>query len=192
MASNKKFVKLLASTTAVSLTGGAAMADPADWAGFYAGGMYSANGGEFSYADDDYDIDLSNAGGFVGFNAAFGSVVVGLEYGLSFGAASSDYASLSDVQDLRVRVGTTFGDAFVYGAVGASSGFVSAVGPVTPDYDVSGVSYGVGVDYAVTDQLFVGLDYTVRDMAGGEDGPGGSYVDVRSMSSISIRVGYKF
>ena len=189
MYAHQKISTLFATTALATVTGAsAAMADPADWAGFYVGGMYSITGGEYSYAGDDYDIDQPIGGGFVGFNAAFGSVVVGAEYDLNFGfAAGDDYDGMDNVQDLRIRVGTTFDNALIYGAIGVSSAHVYGGG--SPDYDVSGVNYGIGVDYAVSDNLFVGVDYTIRNMGGGVDG---DYVDVRGMSTLSIRVGYKF
>lgn len=182
--------KLLASTALMTVAGaGAAMADP-DWTGMYVGGMYSLPDGVVSIGPEDYDANTALPGGFVGVNTSIGGLIVGFEVGTHIGdlTGPNDYAAVTGLVDYRVRVGTTFGDALIYAAAGASTATAS-FGPVE-DYAMSGTNYGVGVDYAVTDNAFVGVDYTIRDFT--DDLTGGDYVDARGLSTISIRAGFTF
>lgn len=180
--------KLLASTALMTVTGaGAAMADP-DWTGMYVGGMYSLPDGIVSFGGDDYDADSAVPGGFVGVNTSIGGLIVGFEVGTHIGdITSDDYVAVTGLVDYRVRVGTTFGDALIYAAAGASTATASIV---NDDYAMSGTNYGVGVDYAVTDNAFIGVDYTIRDLT--DDVSNGNYVDARGLSTISIRAGFTF
>ena len=58
---------------------------------------------------------------------------------------------------------------------------------------VSGINYGVGLDYQLNDRFFVGADYTIRNLSGDFDQnafPG--WTTEGPVSSISLRLGMRF
>jgi outer membrane immunogenic protein len=181
----------------------AAMPAPApvhDWSGPYAGLSYGRIAGDyeevFGFATD-YSSG-SAVGGFVGYNVQRGQIVYGAE--LSYSSVSDvvlegagDDDTLDSLLDLRGRVGYSLGNALVYGAVGYSRGewTVNSTGGGT----LSGTSVGVGVDVAVSQRMFVGLDYTSRRMDGSLDsfGGGGTFdVESTTTNSVTLRVGLSF
>ncbi|WP_137112390.1 outer membrane protein [Rhodobacter sp. SY28-1] len=181
----------------------AAAPDPVavhDWSGPYAGLSYGRISGDyeevFGFASD-YSSG-SAVGAFVGYNVQRGQIVYGGE--LSYSSVS-DVAleagggddTLDSLLDLRGRIGYSVGKALIYGAVGYSRGewTINSTGGGT----LSGSSLGVGVDVAVSQRMFVGLDYTSRRMDGTLDSfSGGGAFDVESTTtnSVSLRVGLSF
>jgi len=181
--------KLIASTTLAAIAGTAAVAQ-SSWDGFYVGGAANMLPSDFVADVGLYDSDGTFGSVFVGYNMSFGSLVVGAEIntfgdaavvtGLGFGTPT-----LSGMVDLKGRVGTTFGSALAYATVGVSQG--TSTYPFlggSPSFD--GMNYGVGVDYMVSDNIFVGAEYVTRLISDG------NYFDATPLSTISIRAGYKF
>jgi opacity protein-like surface antigen len=136
----------------------------------------------------DFDEDGHAYGGFVGYNFQRGNVVFGGELrGLMLNDVSRSYEADDDtrqqrartardfsasfevdyVVDLRARVGFAAGDALLYAAGGLSraglSGELCGFGSCeSMDDTASGFNAGLGVEYNVTESMFVGADYTMR------------------------------
>lgn len=181
--------KLLLSTGLVTVvSAGTAFAQTA-WDGFYGGTSFSSSaGGVFENGGPDFESTNSSA--FVGFNHSFGNYVVGAEVETFLGdvATNSFGFAMEGLVDMKVRGGMAYGSALFYVSAGLSSGKMTDVGFADYDTGANGTNYGIGVDYAVSDSLFIGVNYTIREMNDGD-----SYnIDTSSFSTVSIRAGYKF
>jgi outer membrane immunogenic protein len=127
-----------------------------DWTGFYAGA-------QIEYGDVDISGALTEdgtgglAGVFAGYRYDFGSYVIGGE--LDINAADIDLpaagGSLDTVSRLGVEAGFDAGPALFYGTVGAARATVDAGADTLAG---NGYFYGIGVDYAVTDQVVLGAE----------------------------------
>lgn len=151
------------------------IADPAplvDWSGGYAG--VAAVGYDFdgTVGGVAFDDDAAGGGAFLGTNFQNGNIVYGGELGLGTGG-DVDYAV-----DLRGRVGYAAGRALPYLTVGYA--FVEA----DNGDDIEGPTYGLGVDYLVTDRVFVGAEYRRLDLEGGA-------TDLDT-DAFGLRVGFRF
>jgi outer membrane immunogenic protein len=165
--------------------------------GFYAGLSYGTvsgqvvdtppPGGQLTLLDDGTAF-----GGVAGYNVQNGAFVLGGELRYlhlngfenilaGFGVA----ASFDSVTDIRGRAGYAMGNFMVYGALGYSW---SNYGNLAGDVDVDGVNYGLGVEFNVTDSIFVGADYTWRDLDG-FDAPVTSEVD---LDTFTLTGGIRF
>lgn len=163
------------------------------WAGFYAGLSYSAVSGsieENTLGSNFPDLDGDGAPGFfIGYNWQRDNLVFGAE--VNHTAVETNYVGFAnsiqeDVTELRGRVGYTPQDKLlVYGFLGYAESTLDDTGAIL---DYSGVSYGVGVDYKVWNNMFVGLELARRDME--DSSPGGTIGS--EIDTISLRVGYKF
>ncbi|MGJ8623542.1 MAG: outer membrane protein [Yoonia sp.] len=157
--------------------------------------------GQADFGSVVYDISGGSVGVFAGYNWASGPWVYGADATLSLGQSvegSEDYQdfygalSMNYMADVRLRAGYTLGDALIYGAVGFSLAEL--------DYDNGGylaqgrgTNIGVGFEYNLSGMgqsglgdLFVGADYTMRDMDETD------YVGPWEFSTTSIRVGMHF
>jgi outer membrane immunogenic protein len=162
-----------------------------DWSGPYIALTYGRVGGEISDSLTTYDYeDGKQAGIVLGYNFQRGNLVYGGELGYSsvsdavvIGGGGDD--ELESFLDLRGRVGFSVGKALVYGALGYSTAKVTING-ITGN-SMSGTSYGLGVDYQMTERLFVGLDYTARELDGDEP-----FAIDTSTDTVSLRLGLSF
>lgn len=161
-----------------------------DWGGFYVGAM-----GAYLFGDtDDLTVtptatdtfDGYGGGLFAGYNFQTGSgVVLGAEVAGSFG--NMTYATPPDLNvtlvDGKLRLGFAAGDALIYGAGGLSYAM----------YDNNdegwGWNIGAGVDYMLTDNVFLGVAYTYRDITDSLNDPA-QWED--KFSTIEARVGLRF
>ena len=105
----------------------------------------------------------------------------------AFIAGNPDW-SLDPYLDLKGRVGYSFGKALVYGVLGYSQATYLEAGA---EFEGDGVSYGVGVDYLVTDNIFLGVEYLTRQTSGSYPDESDNYFDL-DVDTVSLRVGYKF
>jgi len=126
------------------------------WTGAYAG---------LSYGRTDTDLlepTENDLGGFAGYRQNFGAFVAGGEL-----AANSELASL------EVQGGYDFDTLLPYVFVGYGETNDAVV-------DESGTVYGLGVDAAVSENVFMGVKYTAGDF------------DNSDVSSTQFRLGVKF
>lgn len=171
-----------------------------DWSGFYLGGLYGSSTGGHDYFSTGsvtpnvtFGVEGSSYGGFVGYNIQRNNLVYGAEISALSTDVQFDDGSFLDYSfdyfaDLKGRVGYAFGDALIFGSAGAS--LAHWIGPFE-EATVTGFNYGIGVDYAFSEHMFVGLEYTVRDMSSELDGS--STVTLESdIQTIQLRFGYSF
>jgi outer membrane immunogenic protein len=128
----------------------------ADWSGFYAGA-------QLEYGDVDVSGALTEegtgglAGIFAGYRYDLGSYVIGGE--IDINAADIDLpaagGSLETVSRIGLEAGFDAGPALFYGTVGAARATVDAGADTLAG---NGYFYGIGIDYAVTDQIVLGAE----------------------------------
>ncbi len=137
------------------------------------------------------DLGLENGnvyGIFGGYNFQNGNFVYGVEarYLHVNGTISISDAEFESILDLRGRIGYAFNDALmVYSAAGYS--MVEATNGVV-DIDLDGFNLGLGVEYNVTDSIFVGADYTTRDL----EGETAIFNYEGTANTATLRVGFRF
>jgi outer membrane immunogenic protein len=176
----------------------APVAASTDFAGAYAGLAYGHVSGDVTQtlslggggtAITDFNINSDQTYGFfAGYNWQRGNLVYGAE--LAAWAVSAPVVGpieLTSLTDIRGRVGFATGDALFYGAVGWSWGtWENTISGF--NVGVDGHSLGLGVEYNVTEQLFVGVDYTARSMDGS-----GPFIDLdMDVSTVALRGGFRF
>lgn len=165
--------------------------DPVEpFEGFYAGlefghvmpEMDETRGPQSPFGDLNLD-DGTAWGVFAGYNIQNGSMVYGGELRwLHFNDTAGLFgAEIESTIDLRGRVGFATGNFLVYGALGYS--FAEGFG-----VDFDGPNYGIGAEYNVTDNFFLGADLTARDLEG--DSGGFSYE--AEANTATLRVGFRF
>ena len=90
--------------------------------------------------------------------------------------------------DLKGRVGMAANRVLFYGVLGYS---MSSYDEGSGNWDPSGLSYGLGVDFRATQRLNIGLEYLARDLNG--DNPNGLGQEVNiDLDTVSLRVGLSF
>jgi outer membrane immunogenic protein len=155
------------------------------WSGFYIGTQ-----GGWGWADQDLE-DAAGLDGTVELNGAFFGPLAGFQkqWDNNFVLGAEIEANWSDIdgQDsLPGAVGRTFGAVEIFGSIGLKAGYawnrflvygsgglagaetesLQRNGPLSSsDHAVSfGWMGGVGVDYALTDQIILGLQYRHYDL----------------------------
>lgn len=173
-----------------------------DWSGFYVGISANSNSGTspaqpYVY-DEGYQLGSDTTGGaFAGYRwNASDSVVMGFEIAMqgtisvdapAVHAPVDDY-SFENLVDAKLSVGTSVGKALIYGFAGMSSGILDSSGDDA--YSASGMNYGVGVDYMVSDKFTVGVEFISRNMTGYTSG--GNPENLKNADTVSLRASFKF
>ncbi|MFN4201836.1 MAG: outer membrane protein [Tabrizicola sp.] len=164
-----------------------------DWSGPYVGLSFGKTSGDVTDTFTTYDLDSDRAtGAFVGYNVQRGRMVYGGELAFTstdtvvIGAGGDD--TFDSMLDLRGRVGISAGKALIYGALGYSKAEMTING--TDGASLSGLSYGLGVDVAVSSRIFVGIDYTRRDVDGRNDAD--TFDLDATVNTVGLRVGLSF
>lgn len=151
--------------------------DASDWTGFYAGLQYGKGNAEPNYAADE---DFDSYGLHGGYLRDFGKFVAGGE--LSYDKTDFDNGGDADLWRLRARAGYDMGRFLPYVTLGAAH--------VSGDNDLSetGVTYGVGADFKLTDKFTVGAEYSRADFKDVFD------VDNADIDTdlVQIRASYRF
>ena len=169
--------------------------DAGPWAGFYGGVELSYGDGTQIYdaGDDPYGIFGTSAGLFAGYLWSSGA----WSYGVEMAYAKSNFHEYdatneyNDYQfnhtlDLKARVGYAADRALVYGVLGYGFSEWEEGGTDPSDlYDVDGVLFGFGVDYLITDQMFLGTEVLRRSMDA-------DYPSEADVTTFAIRAGMTF
>jgi outer membrane immunogenic protein len=173
--------------------------DASAWAGFNIGIQATKGEGSQRYLPDlgSYDLVGNGFGGFVGYMMTSGAWA----YGGELAYARSDYHEIepdgsseypeynfNHTLDLKARVGYAVDRALVYGVLGYGfSEYENGDEDPTSLFDVKGAIFGLGVDYLVSDRMFVGAEILSRDM-------GESDVELfdADLTTVTLRVGMKF
>ena len=161
-----------------------------DWSGSYCGLSYSSGGGTESsayYSTYDY-VDDTAIGGFCGNNWQRNNLVYGGELNVTAGSLAQyagNHDELGTRTELRARVGYAMGDALVYGFLGYGTSDLTFVNTGT-GYDVAGGTYGLGIDYMVTDSMFAGLEVSNLELLGQTND------EIHNINVISLRIGYNY
>jgi len=154
----------------VNAGGGILSATTTDYQAFIMGGV----GGDFSQSAEGYLL-----GGTVGFNVQSGAAVFGLEADLQWSSLAADRSLVAGAIEnnanwdwfgtLRARGGVAVDNVLGYVTAGVAvvnaHHFYGWLTPVSPEYDVAvdsveyGLTAGAGVEYAVTDNMSLKLDY---------------------------------
>lgn len=189
---------ITATLIATGLVCAASATSAADWNGAYAGGLYGTSVGEQTYSTAASYPDMTGAtyGGFAGYNVQNGSMVYGGEIAYSIGEIFIDEATFptffhDSFVDVKARIGYPTGPAMIYAVVGGTLG-TWADGP-HGSITTTGFNYGAGIDFLVTDNVFVGAEYLIRDLTsedGVENTPGLTFDT--NLQTFQVRVGMKF
>ena len=178
-----------------------------DWSGPYAGVLAAMGTAtqDYTYDGDGIetwtgeDLEGNMFGAFAGYNIQNNGFVFGVEGAYSVGSIGRSESvngdewaeELTSVIDLKARAGIAAGDALIYGFAGWSMGDFRMYD--LPGYDetidVDGMNYGAGVDFFVTDQVFVGAEFIMRDLSG-ESGVDET-VDL-AVRAVQVRLGMNF
>lgn len=166
------------------------------WDGAYAGITAAGNGGEQTYCpcggSPSYNLEGTTFGIFAGYNFNYGSYVLGGEIAYTAGSIYEtqingpsvyDNYDFESIIDVKARIGYDMGRYLPYATLGFTSANWSQNGAHSPS---NGYVVGAGIDYAVSDQFFIGAEYVWRDVANS------SLEFEASVSSISLRGAYKF
>lgn len=136
-------------------------------------------------------LDIENDGVhtiFAGYNFQNGNLVYGPEVAAwSVNATLSGPTELNRLADIRGRLGWAAGDALFYGALGWSWGQYENTASGF-EVDLDGHNIGIGVEYNVSESLFVGVDYTRRSLEGSSPS-----LDVElDVDTFALRGGFRF
>jgi outer membrane immunogenic protein len=170
-----------------------------DWSGPYAGLSVGTASGDWEHVDGASGA-VFNSGDYssgriasllLGYNMQSGSMVYGAEFSLgrANGLCFEDYEDecTDKLLDLKGRFGYASGSALYYGVLGVSD--TNYAYSDTENYSLTGLAYGLGVDFAVHESYFVGAELLRRSVSTDEfDGDGTNH----DLSSVTARFGMKF
>jgi outer membrane immunogenic protein len=160
--------------------------------------------------DEEFDVNGWLAGGFVGYNYQFPSaLVLGIEADLEWTGIDGDGSDGDDDDDdddgfsadvnwqgsLRARLGYAFDRALIYATGGLAAADVDGEfsdGDDDDDDDSSGNTewgwtLGAGVDFAVTDNVFVRGEYRYTNLSDFDNDDDAA--EIQDLTSHTVRVG---
>ncbi|MDO6727438.1 outer membrane beta-barrel protein [Cognatishimia sp. 1_MG-2023] len=168
-----------------------------DWQGLRAGLTYNAevDGVTRVFSEGFPFINgpnqgLNDFGGFVGYDHQFQNFVLGLELQAVAGenpVQGNPTRLQSDLQSLRARLGYATGKTLFYGSFGLARSQFDDAGSMV---DMEGNVYGLGVEYLITDNTFIGLSVDHYTLSG-ENIFSASSVE-SEQTVIQLRVGFTF
>ena len=154
-----------------------------DWSGFYVGGQIGTGNVETDTGTATTDLDLSSYGVQAGYLYDLGSFVVGGE--ASYNKLDIDtLGEDNSVTRVGVIAGYDAGRIMPYLAAGYASLDVDSAALTAND---DGYYYGVGVDYAITSNVRVGVEYLQHEF----DDFDSSGIDIDARTT-SLKVSYAF
>ena len=195
------------------------------WTGFYLGaqGAYSWGGdttrqfttlGGIPVRGADYGLDSAIGGVQAGFNYQTGGIVLGVEGDVDFGNASGGFdaigARVRVEQDwqasVRARIGYAFDRFMIYASGGVAFsefkyGYLNTLPAVaageSASFSRTGWTVGGGVNYAMTDNIVLGVDYRYADYGKFDHAGRAAFLGVTSAHeptthAVRASVAYKF
>ena len=151
-----------------------------NWTGGYAGLQYGQGDGELSFGGETIGSDGDALGIHAGYLNDLGQYVVGGE--LSFDRLSADGSNGdADLLRLRGRAGVDLGTFMPYVTLGFARYSEEGLSE-------TGLTYGIGAEYLVTDQFGIGLEYS-RSAFSDVGGVNGLDIDI---DMIQLRASYHF
>ncbi len=164
------------------------------WDGFYVGAAVGWSTGDMIFPGPATEpSDGIGYGGFLGYNYVMdGGFMIGGEVAgsiFNFDPNTTTNPGVDGVVfDAKLRVGFEMDRALVY----ASGGYSMLTGDYlsTPASPIEGTGWnvGAGVDYLVTDSVFVGAEYVYRDITDSAATPAWE----SQSHAFSVRAGIKF
>lgn len=162
------------------------LADTTNWSGFYAGLQYGQGSLDAELDGDDLGSeDFDAYGVHAGYNHDFGRFVLGGE--LDYNRLDIDNVDdKGDLLRLRARAGYDAGRFLPYVTLGAAR----LKADLTDEVSVSdtGVTYGIGADFKVTEQFVVGAEYSRQDFSDAADIDG---LDIDT-DMVQLRASFRF
>ncbi len=130
------------------------------WDGWYGGVQIEYGDGSVTTGDT---LEGNLYGIFGGYRADLGNIVIGGEWDYVHGgleSAANPANSADTIFRSGLEVGYDAGALLPYATVGAAYIHLDVPGPVPPGFDRTGFGYfyGLGVDYAVTDNVTIGAE----------------------------------
>lgn len=157
----------------------APVVDVSDWTGFYAGLQYGKGNADFTLDGASAEDDLDAYGVHGGYLRDFGKFVAGGE--LAYDKADLDTGGDADLWRLRARAGYDMGRFLPYATLGAAR--ISG-----DDVSETGMSYGLGADFKVTEKFTVGAEYSRNDFKDVDDVDGADL----DTDLVQVRASYRF
>lgn len=152
-----------------------------DWTGFYAGG--SLGYGDISDNTNGFDDDGVTYGIHGGYDYDFGQFVLGGELEISGFDLSGASTDIDSITRAKVRAGYDAGEFLPYVTAGIAQ--LNTGGVFSGDD--TGAFYGVGLDYAFSDDIRIGAEILEHEFdnfdSSGSDFDG---------TTVSLRVAYEF
>jgi outer membrane immunogenic protein len=140
-----------------------------------------------------FDLDGDAYGIILGYNVQSGALVYGGE--LAYQNSSVDLVSTApfvqeyeQLIDLKGRIGYASGSLLAYGVLGYSWNDYNLNNTASSSGD--GFAYGLGLDYRVSETVFVGAEYLHRSMD--NDAVFGINALDADLSTFSLRLGLAF
>lgn len=164
-----------------------------DWRGSYIGLDAGSQSGTMTYTPGFTVALIPGAayGIFGGHNWQNGNLVYGLEFRLGSTRAVPTGGTPAEgfvyLADMKGRVGIAMDKALIYGFAGPSIGRYRL--SASTAWNLSGYNFGAGVDFAVSDNVVVGMEYLVRRTTGS---PFPGLVQTNNTRTILARVGWSF
>ncbi len=163
------------------------------WDGFYVGAAVGWSTGDMViYPAAGDPSDGFGYGGFIGYNYVMdGGFMIGGEVAgsiFNFDPTSGATGVDGTMFDAKLRVGFEMDRALVYASGGysmLSGDYLST--PATP-IEGTGWNVGAGIDYLVTDSVFVGAEYVYRDITDSAATPAWE----SQSHAFTVRAGIKF
>jgi outer membrane immunogenic protein len=174
------------------------VAQTVDWTGPYVGLAFGTANGDASTDVEAFDYENGTAASILaGYNFQSGSFVYGGELAYSSvsdmvleGVGNGGDDTFDSMVDLRGRLGYSTGNALFYGALGYAWGDTTI--NATDSASADGISLGLGMDYLVSDQVFLGIDYTSRNLDGTNENPANTFDFDTTVNTVSLRLGLSF
>lgn len=165
-----------------------------DWSGVYLGAAAAVTGGHDDWPGDGrYDLRRETFPALhIGYNHRFGNhLVLGLEAAGLFAQESieKDYPAFyyRGFQDYKIKAGYALDRVLLYASAGLSRAEITEDGV---DYSDTGSNWGVGVDYSLSGNWLVGIEYTARKFDATCAPHGAPFTG--KVDSVLARFSYKF